>query len=323
MLPEFDLIARCFNRSAQERDDVCANEPVVGIGDDAALLEIAPGNQLVVATDTIVASVHFPAYTPAHAIGYRALAVNLSDLAAMAARPRWASLSITLPQADVSWVDEFAAGFFSLADTYDIALVGGDTVSGSLSATVTLHGEVTTGSAVLRSGAQPGDSLYVTGYPGDAVAGRLCESDSDAEVTLAERFLYPTPRVDEGLSLSGIASAMIDVSDGLSADLGHLLTASGVGAEMDINALPLSAELLTAVGRDRAIEMALTGGDDYELCFAVSPESEALFAQAVRSWNCPVTRIGTVVPGSGQRWMRDEEPYVLRASGFSHFSDAG
>jgi len=318
MLAEFDLIARFFQRPYTVAD----SGVVLGIGDDAAILNITPGHSLVVATDAIVESVHFPRYTPAHAVGYRVLAVNLSDFAAMAARPRWASLALALPSADADWVEQFAAGFFALADAYGVQLVGGDTVSGPLSATVTLQGEVAEGNAVLRSGAGVADMIYVTGHPGDAVAGRLCEGDTAAEHYLAEQFLYPMPRVREGLSLAGIASAMIDISDGLSADLGHILSASGLGAELDVAALPLSAELLATVGIDKAIKMALLGGDDYELCFTVPAALANEFVVLSASWECAVTCIGIAVAGSGQHWSRDGETYVVPLAGFDHFGSA-
>jgi thiamine-monophosphate kinase len=318
MLAEFDLINRFFVRSAHSKikDDSVA----VGIGDDAAILLPTPGTGLVVATDTIVESVHFPEYTPAHAVGYRVLAVNLSDLAAMAARPRWANLSLALPEADAEWVEQFAAGFFALADVFGVELVGGDTVSGNLTATVTLQGEVLPDQAVLRSGATEADLIYVTGNPGDAVAGRLCEGTSDAEHYLAEQFLYPAPRVHEGMSLAGVASAMIDISDGLHADLNHLLAASDVGAELRIEALPLSDELVATVGNDEAIEMALLGGDDYELCFTVPQDKDAEFRELAASWDCPVTHLGTVVQGEGARWSRAGEHFVVADVGFDHFA---
>ncbi|MDG2155302.1 MAG: thiamine-phosphate kinase [Gammaproteobacteria bacterium] len=318
MLAEFELIARCFDRSTGRALGVD-----VGIGDDGAVVSLTAGNSLVVVTDTIVAGVHFPAYTPAHAVGYRALAVNLSDIAAMGATPRWASLALALPDAEAEWVADFAAGFFMLADAYNVELIGGDTVSGPLVATVTVHGEVTAGMAALRSTASEGDAIYVTGNLGDAVAGRLSEGDTDAERYLAERFLYPTPRVHEGLSLRGIASAMIDISDGLHADLDHLLLASGLGAELRLDALPLSPQLLDTVGRDQAIEMALLGGDDYELCFTVPAGQNEIFQALVSSWECPVAHIGITVASEGQRWHDGaQQLYVVPDSGFDHFMAA-
>jgi thiamine-monophosphate kinase len=318
MLAEFDLIARFFQRPAAAAD----SGVLLGIGDDAAILNVTPGHSLIVATDAIVESVHFPSCTPAHAVGYRALAVNLSDFAAMAARPRWASLALALPSADAEWVEQFAAGFFALADVYGVQLVGGDTVSGPLAATVTLQGEVAEGNAVLRRGAGVAELIYVTGHPGDAVAGRLCEGDTPAAHYLAERFLYPTPRVYEGLSLAGVASAMIDVSDGLAADLGHILVASGVGAELDVNTLPLSAELLAAVGAEQAIKMALLGGDDYELCFTVPAALADEFAVLSASWECGVTCIGRTVARAGQRWSKDGDIYIVPEAGFDHFDNS-
>jgi len=320
MLPEFNLIERYFKRAGHSPDSN-NNSVITGIGDDAAVISPAADAELVIATDAIVEGVHFPVYTPAHAVGYRALAVNLSDLAAMGAKPRWANLALSLPEPSEEWVEQFAAGFFSLADAYGIALIGGDTVSGPLMASVTLQGEVAKGQSVLRSGANDGDGIYVTGHPGDAVAGRLCDGTGKADHYLADCFLYPVPRVKEGMQLGSVASAMIDVSDGLNADLTHLLHASGVGAELDVSALPVSSELLASVGEEQAIAMALTGGDDYELCFTVADENEPALQDLSASWDCPVTRIGTVVAAAGVTWRQLGDVYEV-AAGFDHFSGA-
>ncbi|MDG1462774.1 MAG: AIR synthase-related protein, partial [Gammaproteobacteria bacterium] len=182
------------------------------------------------------------------------------------------------------------------------------------------QGEVLPDKAVLRSGAAEADLLYVTGNPGDAVAGRLCEGVSDAEHYLAEQFLYPSPRVHEGLSLAGVASAMIDISDGLHPDINHLLMASGLGAELQIEALPLSDELVATVGNDKAIEMALLGGDDYELCFTVSQDKDSEFRELAASWDCQVTHLGTVVQGKGACWSLAGKSFVVPDAGFDHFA---
>lgn len=323
-MDERTLISTCFDRrqagGAGQRPDI-----LVGIGDDAAVLRPDPGFDLVVATDTVVEGTHFPADIPASAVGHRCLAVNLSDLAAMAAKPRWFSLALSLPRADAAWVGEFAAGMFALADPLDVALIGGDTVRGPLGATVTVHGSVQPGRAVLRSGARAGDGVWVTGHPGDAVAGRelLMGSSPTADGTgaaaaLRQRFLYPQPRVREGLELAGIATAMIDVSDGLDDDLNKLLAASGVGAELDAGALPLSTGL-RAVRPGDAIECALTGGDDYELCFTARAADEERLRKLAGNWTAPLTRIGTVVPGAGARWLLDGQALVVPDSTFRHF----
>jgi len=319
MLTEFNLIERFFNRQQ------ASGQLTLGIGDDAAVIAPDPGAELVVATDAIVNGIHFPVYTPPHAIGYRSLAVNLSDLAAMGAVPRWASLALCLPDADTEWLEQFADGFFDLADIFNVSLIGGDTVSGPLMASVTVHGEVGKGMAVTRSGANEGDGIYVTGHPGDAVAGRLVEGTNDADHYLADRFLYPVPRVMEGQALRNVASAMIDISDGLHADLGHVLNQSGLGAELDVAALPLSNELRSSVGREQAQAMALTGGDDYELCFTVPDEHQSQLQELVDSFDCAVTRIGTCVATEESEavWRLGQNIYQVPDSGFEHFSDEG
>jgi thiamine-monophosphate kinase len=321
---ERTLISTYFDRRragpAGRREDI-----VVGIGDDAAVLRPEPGFDLVVATDTIAEGTHFPAAIPANAVGHRCLAVNLSDLAAMSAEPLWFSLALSLPRADPAWLEDFAAGLFALADPFDVALVGGDTVRGPLGATVTVHGRVRPDCAVLRSGARPGDGVWVTGHPGDAVAGRLLLADvppasepATARAALCQRFLYPQPRVREGLALAGLATAMIDVSDGLDDDLNKLLSASGAGAELDAAAVPLSAEL-RAVRAGEALECALTGGDDYELCFTARSSDDARLRDLAAGWTTPLTRIGTIVPGGGACWRLEGQSLVVPGSTFRHF----
>jgi thiamine-monophosphate kinase len=298
------------------RDDV-----ILGIGDDAALLRFAPGYDLVVATDTVAEGTHFPAGTPAAAIGHRCLAVNLSDLAAMAAQPLWCSLALSLPAAEPAWVAAFADGLLGLAARHGVELVGGDTVRGPLAATVTLQGRVRPGTAVRRTGARPGDGIWVTGTPGDAVAGRLLlaeERADEAAAALRQRFLYPEPRVKEGQSLAGIATAMLDVSDGLDDDLGKLLAASGVGAELDAGALPLGAHLRAVRGAD-AVACALMGGDDYELLFTVAPADESRLLAVAAGWPVAVTRIGTVVAGAGHHWMLAGHVLDVPDTTYRHF----
>src|SRR5215469_8654765 len=270
-LSEFDLIERYFRGCGARRADVR-----VGVGDDAAILEFPAGSELVAAVDSLVAGVHFPHGSPPASVGHRALAVNLSDLAAMAARPAWALLALTLPQADESWLAEFAAGMAALARAHEVALVGGDTTSGPLCVTMQVLGHVPRSAALLRSGGRPGDALFVSGTPGDAAAGLGVEQGKLAAVGeaakyLRERFLYPAPRVALGECLRRYASACIDVSDGLLADADKLARASGCGAQIAYEQVPVSEPLLHAVGEERARELALTGGDDYELCFSVPP----------------------------------------------------
>jgi len=301
--------------SAGRRDDV-----VVGIGDDAAVLRFDAGYELVVATDTIVEGTHFLAGGPAAAIGHRCLAINLSDLAAMGAEPLWYSLALSLPAVDPAWLEEFARGLHALADRHGVTLIGGDTVRGPLSATVTVQGRTRPGAAVLRSGARAGDGVWVTGTPGDAVAGRLLPPGAagDAADALRGRFLYPEPRVEEGRALAGLATAMLDVSDGLDDDLGKLLAASGVGAELDAGSLPIS-DALRAVRGDDAIACALTGGDDYELCFTARAADEDRLRRLATTWPVPVTRIGTVLAGTGRRWRLGGRDLPVPDRTFRHF----
>ena len=317
---EFEIIERVFRR-VSGRADV-----VLGIGDDAAVTRLSAGRELVTATDTLVCGTHFAADAPPHSVGYRSLAVNLSDLAAMGADPAWASLAISLPAVDDDWLESFALGFFELADKYDVELIGGDTVRGPLAATVTLQGSVPDGAAVTRGGAQEGDMIYLTGNPGDAVAGRLLltgeltgKKSPDADTLLTRRFMYPEPRITEGLALRTIATAMIDISDGLHAALTHLLTASGAGAELGVSQLPLSVELLELVGESRASKFALCGGDDYELCFTAPAERAKDIAAMAESRGCPCSQIGTVSAGGKIEWHLHGRHYDVPVDGFRHF----
>lgn len=319
-ISEFDLIQRYFTHPSQ-RDDV-----LLGVGDDAALLQVQPGMALALSVDMLVAGRHFPEDTPAHAIGYKALAVNLSDMAAMGAAPAWVSLALSLPEADEGFVSAFAEGFMGLAREHGVALVGGDTVRGPLCISVQIQGLLPAGQALRRHGARPGDGIFVSGNPGDAAAGlavvqgRLDCRDDDADY-LRRRLNYPTPRVALGLALRGVASAAIDISDGLAADLGHILTASGCGALLQLDALPRSAPLQAALPeQQQAWQMALHGGDDYELCFTVPERDCARIEQA--EWPCPLHRIGTIVADPGlQLHDRHGRCVELDRHGFDHFAN--
>ena len=316
-MAEFELIESIRARCTQTRDDV-----LLGIGDDAALLAVPSGKWLAVSTDTLVAGVHFMQDTAARDIGWKSLAVNLSDLAAMGAEPAWATLALTLPAADARWVEEFAEGFAALARQYRVALTGGDTTQGPLSITVTIHGLLPERVALTRSGARGGDGVYVTGTLGDAAAGlRQLQSKSPGDSRLLERLQRPTPRVAQGLLLRGHATACIDVSDGLAADLGHVCAASGVGAEIDADALPASPALLAAfdAGTRRAFQLA--GGDDYELCFTAPDAGSGDLLDALARSGCAATRIGRIGNGGGVR-IRDAagNPVSLPRRGWEHFA---
>jgi thiamine-monophosphate kinase len=316
---EFELIERYFAKVGPSRSDV-----VLGVGDDAALLTVPPGHELVACTDTLVDGRHFPVGTRADDIGWRSLAVNLSDLAAMGATPAWATLALTLPAVDEDWLEGFAAGLAALAGAHQVALVGGDTTRGPLTITVQALGFVPSGTAVRRSGARPGDLLYITGWPGDAAAGlaliegRLAGQGANRGA-LEGKFRRPEPRVAFGMRLRGVASACIDVSDGLAADLGRLAAASGVGATVRAAELPLSRALYALAGESRAREFALGGGDDYELLFTVPPSARQALAAVTTSAGAPACHcIGEIVAGRGVRVLgeRGELP-VPR--GWDHF----
>jgi thiamine-monophosphate kinase len=319
-LSEFALIERYFRRCGAMRADVR-----LGVGDDAALLECPAGSDLVAAIDTLVAGVHFPHGSPPASIGHRALAVNLSDLAAMGARPAWALLALTLPTIDEPWLEEFTAGFAALARSHDVALIGGDTTSGPLCVTIQIMGHVPKSTALLRSGGRPGDLLFVSGTPGDAAAGLAVEqlqlaASPEANSYLRKRFLYPSPRLALGDRLRGYATACIDVSDGLLGDAGKLARASGCGAEIAFADVPVSDLLVSAVGEQRASELALTGGDDYELCFCVpAPQVERL------RHNVPPQRwgyscIGVLREAPGVVVTRGGSVIEFSHSGFDHFA---
>lgn len=319
-LTEFELIERYFRDCGAARSDVIA-----GIGDDAALVAVPPDTELVVATDTLVAGVHFPEGSPAASIGHRALAVNLSDLAAMGARAAWALLALTIPRAEEAWLAEFAAGFAALARAHRVALVGGDTTRGPLTVTVQLLGTVPPGAALRRCGGRAGDALFVSGTPGDAAAGLALEERRLAAEPLAlaylrERFLRPTPRMALGERLRGHASACIDVSDGLLGDAGKLARASQTGVEISFAAVPVSEPLVRAVGEERARTLALTGGDDYELLFAVHPEKVSAMLADLPPERWGYTRIGALRAAPGAEVLREGTVMQFSHSGYQHFT---
>ena len=311
---EFDLIERIRRRVAI-RDDV-----LLGIGDDAALLQPPAGMQLVVAMDTLNSGVHFPPETAPADIGWKALAVNLSDLAAMGALPAWCTLSLSLPEANGEFVDGFLDGFLALASQHDLALVGGDTTCGPLSICVAVHGFIEPGQALRRDGARAGDDLWVSGTLGDAAAAlSQWQSGGAIDPTLRMRLDRPTPRVSLGHVLRGIATSCIDVSDGLLADLGHVCKASGVGALVDVDALPASPTLRSGFDAEARRLLQATGGDDYELCFTAPATSREAVIEAA-STHAPVARIGRIVAGRGVSAV-DAQGVAWQPSvaGFRHF----
>jgi thiamine-monophosphate kinase len=313
-LSEPEIIRRYFLDRASGGDDV-----IVGIGDDGAILRPPEHADLVVSVDMLVAEVHFGREASAEDIGYKALAVNLSDLAAMGAEPAWATLALALPAADEGWLDGFSRGFLELARRHGVKLVGGDLTRGPLAIAVGVYGFVPRGTGLRRTGARPGDLVYVTGTLGDAALGLLI-SQGRAETEeifwdhLNARLYRPAPRIAEGLALRGRASSAIDLSDGLVSDLGHLLAASGAGATIDIDSLPLSPAV-QAVGDARTrFELALAGGDDYELCFTLAPGSHITLEST--SAHC----IGRIEEQAGLRFVRaDGTRFVPGSAGYRHF----
>lgn len=320
-LTERSLIQRFFRDCGAQRVDVA-----VGIGDDAALLDMPMGRHLVAKTDTLVSGVHFLPHFPAESIGHRALAVNLSDMAAMGATPAWALLALTLPKAEAPWLTAFAQGFGTLARKHHVQLVGGDTTSGPLCVTVQVLGYADRPPVMLRSGGKPGDVVFVSGTLGDAGAGLALEKGEIREATpaaayyLRQRFLFPTPRVDLGQKLRNYASACIDISDGLLGDLGKLTEASGCGVLINHEQIPISAHLASTCGDTRGRELALTGGDDYELCFTVPLDSVARLTKDVPPAQWGYRPIGVLRAELGTVVMRDGTVMDFSHSGFDHFA---
>ncbi|MCL7931251.1 thiamine-phosphate kinase [Halomonas llamarensis] len=317
MLAEFDLIQRYFTPPAQ------GHGVALGVGDDATLLTPATGQQLVVSVDTSVVNVHFPPDAPAKAIGHRALAVALSDLAAMGADSRWCLMALTLDQqrwrddvAVSAWLQAYAQGFLALCDQHETALVGGDVTSGSLSVCVTVMGEVPSGCALMRSGAQPGDMLAVTGALGGGGGGLALWQQGERDLThpLLTRYLLPVPRLAAGRALRGIASSALDISDGLLADLAHLRQASGVGARLDADAIPLAEGLVDALGPQQARKAALSGGDDYELLVTIPHTCWAQAQAALAPLGVALTAVGRCVEELGVKGVPSEAE-----TGWQHF----
>ena len=315
-LGEFELIRRFFAECDPTRSDTR-----LGIGDDAALLQCAAGMELAVTVDTLVAGVHFLPDVDPFSLGHKALAVNLSDLAAMGAEPAWCTLALTLPEAEAAWLHGFADGFLGLARRHGVELVGGDTTRGPLSITIQAMGQVPVGQALKRSGARPGDLIYVSGPLGGAGLGlklRLGQADRDEPTALAalER---PEPRLALGLALRQLATACIDISDGLAADLGHLLTTSGAGATLVYEDLPLSDAVRNHIATNGDFTLPLCAGDDYELCFTVPPgrrvETDRLLGQLGLAGGA----IGQIEAAPGLRILRHGEALPLHRPGYQHF----
>lgn len=318
---EFDLIGRYFNRTRSTRRDVA-----VGIGDDCALLSVAEKKWIAVSTDTLVAGTHFlPDISPSD-LGYKSLAVNLSDLAAMGADPAWLSLALTLPSVDEGWLTAFSDSLFQQLDYYDTQLIGGDTTRGPLSLTLTIQGLVPAGRALIRNGARIGDWIYVTGTLGDSAAGlailqkRLEVKDAQDRHYLLTRHLRPQPRILHGQALRDLASAAIDISDGIIMDLRHILARSDCGARINLDDIPYSPALRRHTTPDQALCWALGGGEDYELCFTVPEINRGALDVALSHTGAPFTCIGQIGPRSeGIQFMRHHQPVEYDWHGYDHF----
>lgn len=317
-LDEFDLIQRYFTRPV--------GNTVLGVGDDAALIAPTPGMQLAVSADTLVEGRHFFAGCDAEALGWKCLAVNLSDMAAMGARPRWFTLCLSLPQADPGWLAAFSRGMFALADEHDVALIGGDTTAGPLTISIQIMGEVAPGLALRRDAGQVGDDIWLSGCTGAAAMavaqryGKLQLGASDLAYCAA-RLDKPQPRVALGLALSGLAHAAIDVSDGLLADLGHIAARSQLAAELRLMSLPLpplSDEAMALPALDRCL---LAGGDDYELCFTAAPAVRPQIEQLATALALRLSHIGQLKAGQGVTVLdANDQPVRLPYTGFNHFA---
>lgn len=320
-MKEFDLIRNYFTEQVVKRKDV-----VLGIGDDCALVAPAQQQHIAITTDTLVAGVHFPESTEPRAIGHKAVAVNLSDLSAMGAEPAWLSLALTLPKIDKDWVAEFCAGVFELCEFYNVQLIGGDTTQGPLSITITAQGLIPVGKSIKRSSAKAGDWLYVTGELGDAALALLhlqgVESvDEVFKSNIFKQLDYPKPRVLAGQALRDYASSAIDISDGLISDLAHICEASKVGANINLETLPTSSIMNETVGKDKAIEIALTGGDDYELLFTVSEDNKVGMETALSNIGVSVTCIGQLNCGDKITTTLNGAQVHINSKGFEHFSN--
>ena len=318
-LNEFALIRQYFTGLGEGRG------VALGVGDDCALLDVPAGQQLAVTVDTLVAGVHFPDGAAPGDIARRALRVNLSDLAAMGAEPRWFTLALTLPAAEEPWLEAFAAALAEDAQQFQCALVGGDTTAGPLALSIQMMGLAPPGQALTRAGARAGDDVYVTGSLGEGAAALQlfapeCAFPEAVTRQLHERFYRPMPRLREGVLLRPLASAAIDISDGLLADLGHIGESSGLGAEIDLSRLPLAPWLSAVTSTEQLQHWAINGGDDYELCFTAPTESRAQLQALIASGELAATRIGCMTPELGVRCLdAKRRPVTVDSAGYQHF----
>lgn len=319
-MKEFDMIKRYFADQAVQRKDV-----LLGIGDDCAIVKPDDRQNIAITTDTLVAGVHFPHETEARAIGHKVVAVSLSDLASVGAEPNWLSLAVTVPTVDETWLEEFCAGVFELCEYFNVQLIGGDTTQGPLSITTTAQGTVPYERHLARSGAKTGDWLYVTGEVGDAalalqhLLGKI-EVETVFQDQIITKLNYPKPRVLAGQTLREYASSAIDVSDGIISDIGHICAASNVGANLVLESLPLSTVMTESLSREDAVQLALTGGDDYELLFTVSEDNKVGMETAMQHTGVKITCIGQINSTNKITTTLDSKPIKINASGYEHFT---
>ncbi len=314
-MSEFDLIKKYFAKPTRHT--------ALSVGDDAALISVSEGCELVISTDMSVAGTHFLQDAAPYDIGWKALAVNVSDIAAMGAQPKWATLAIALPEVSVNWLNEFSKGFFACADKFEIDLIGGDTTKGPLNISVTIMGEVPIGTALKRSGAQLGDDIWVSGQLGSAALGlahlqeKLTLKD---ELDICLKILNaPMPRAALGLALRGIATSCIDVSDGLLADIGHILKASNLGTVIDLEKIPCIGLLKNNLENPQLQALVLAGGDDYELCFTAPPSKREAINLLSKQLNMPITRIASTRVDIGLQAHYKNKELMLLKQGFDHF----
>lgn len=321
---EFDLIYRYFDRTTTQPTVQQGVE--LAIGDDCAVTKLAPNQRLAISTDTLVCDTHFlPNIAPAD-LAYKSVAVNLSDLAAMGATPAWISLALTLPEVNHQWLTEFSQSLFAILDRYNVALIGGDTTKGHLSLTLTAQGILPAEQGLFRHQAKEGDWIFVSGTLGDSAGGlalllNQVENLTESDRLLIARHLRPTPRVELGIALRAFSQCAIDISDGLLADLGHILKRSHCGAEIDLANLPLSSHLLARYSHIEAEQLALTGGEDYELCFTIAPNKRSDFEKFLRSQGIKATCIGRIVSAEQGLTLRRQGQIVPPPTniGFDHF----
>ena len=316
---EFELIRRFFSKDNND------TSVLIGVGDDGAIISPSPGHDLVISTDTLIENVHFPNCLPAEDIGYRCVAVNVSDIAAMGARARWMTLALTLPDVDEKWLQQFSDGLYHAAQEYDVSLIGGDTTSAQqISLTISITGEVLPDQAITRSHACGDDLIFVTGNLGDAAAGfdLLVNSvaSSKTEEFLIQRFSRPSARSEIGQALCGIATAAIDVSDGLYADTKKLLMASELGGHLYIDRLPISMELKKIYNQEQRLKFALSGGDDYELLFTAPAMKLNEIRKIAHIYNIPITKIGEVRNQSELNCSLNDKLINYDDSGYLHFN---